>query len=82
MSEGHPLVGDGLYGPNSIDNPQVIENSEELDNKIGRQALHAYYLEIKHPITEEPILTKSSIPEDMLSLFSEEERSIISQIDL
>lgn len=82
LSEGHPLVGDGLYGPNSIDNPQFIENSKELDEKIGRQALHAYYLEIKHPVTEETIITKSKIPDDMLSLFDENEKAIINQIEL
>lgn len=82
LSEGHPLVGDGLYGPNSIDNPQFIENSKKLDEKIGRQALHAYYLEIMHPITEESIITKSKIPDDMLSLFDEDEKTIINQIEL
>lgn len=82
LSENHPLVGDGLYGPNSIDNPNDIPGSDVLDKVIGRQALHAYYLEIQHPITEESIITKSKIPSDMLRLFSEEEQEIINQIEL
>lgn len=82
LSEGHPLVGDGLYGPNSIDNPGNIENSKELDEVIGRQALHAYYLGINHPVTKEEMIFKSSIPEDMLRLFNEDEQKIISQIEL
>lgn len=82
LSEGHPLVGDGLYGPNSIDNPSNIPGSDVLDAKIGRQALHAYYLGIIHPITEELIITKSSIPDDMMSLFDEDEQKFIREIDL
>lgn len=82
LSESHPLVGDGLYGPNSIDNPNDIPGSDVLDSKIGRQALHAYYLGIIHPISGEEIITKSPIPDDMMSLFSEDEQKLIKQIDL
>ena len=71
LSEGHPLVGDGLYGPNSIDNPMEIEGSEELDKLIGRQALHAYYLSLRHPVTEELMEFKSDLPADMRQLVGE-----------
>lgn len=74
LSEGHPLVGDGLYGPNSKDNPMDIEGSEGLDKKIGRQSLHAYYLSLKHPVTEEEMVFKSGLPDDM--------KSIIGDIDI
>lgn len=82
LSEGHPLVGDGLYGPNSIDNPNDIDGSIELDNIIGRQALHAYHLEIVHPITEEKLIFNSHIPDDMLRLFNDKEQEEIRKIDL
>lgn len=82
LSENHPLVGDGLYGPNSVDNPNNIPDSLRLDAIIGRQALHAYYLGIKHPISGEEIITKSPIPRDMLALFSDEEQVIIKKIEL
>ena len=68
LSEGHPLVGDGLYGPNSVDNPGNIENSKELDALIGRQALHAYYLSFNHPTTGERMEFESPIPSDMKRL--------------
>lgn len=68
LSEGHPLVGDGLYGPNSIDNPNDIEGSKELDALVGRQALHAYYLKIRHPISGEEMEFESDLPEDMKRL--------------
>ena len=38
---GHPIVGDYLYGG---DAPHLIE----------RQALHAYYISFRHPLTGEP----------------------------
>lgn len=68
LSEGHPLVGDGLYGPNSVDNPNDIEGSKELDALVGRQALHAYYLKIRHPISGEEMEFESDLPEDMKRL--------------
>lgn len=81
MTNGHPLVGDGLYGPNSIDNPNnSFPKSEELDNKIGRQALHAYYLSVIHPITNEEMTFKSQLPDDMRMLFAEELQEEIIRI--
>ena len=69
---GHPLIGDGLYGPNSIDNPDdSFDNSKIQDEKIGRQALHAYSLEFEHPISHEKMHFMSDIPEDMRRLFPE-----------
>lgn len=68
LSEGHPLVGDGLYGPNSVDNPNDIPGSEELDKLVGRQALHAYYLSFEHPVTHELLEYQSELPDDMKRL--------------
>lgn len=48
---GHPIAGDELYG-----------GTDEL---ISRQALHAYYLELNHPITNEKLILKSDLPEDI-----------------
>lgn len=66
---GHPLVGDGLYGPNSNDNPREIKGSLALDEKVGRQSLHAYSLTFTHPMTHEQMHFISNIPDDMKSLF-------------
>lgn len=80
LSEGHPLVGDGLYGPNSIDNPSgSFPGSMELDRKIGRQALHAYYLKFLHPVTGEVMTFKDKIPEDIKELFSDAASDIIDK---
>ncbi len=49
-----PLLGDDMYG-----------GSRE---KISRQALHCGYLAFVHPVTNERIELKSSLPDDMRSL--------------
>lgn len=53
---GHPLIGDTLYG----------KNSKEAG--IGRQALHAYKLSFKHPITLNLVEITAPIPKDILFL--------------
>lgn len=78
---GHPLVGDGLYGPNSIDNPcDKYDNSKELDLKIGRQALHAYYLDFIHPMSGETMAYNSPLPDDIMNLFSKESQETINNL--
>ena len=47
----HPIVGDELYGGR----PDLI----------GRQALHAYYLQLKHPMTHEEMSIEAPIPADI-----------------
>ena len=64
---GHPLVGDGLYGPNSIDNPSDrFPMSKELDLKVGRVALHAYNLKFTDPLEEDTLREfESPLPPDI-----------------
>lgn len=66
---GHPLVGDGLYGPNSIDNPSDrFPQSPELDKAVGRVALHAYSLKFKDPFDNEVREFESPLPEDITAV--------------
>lgn len=60
---GHPLLGDFLYHP---DYP--IEKTHADKPAIGRQALHAYRLQFRHPITKEMLDFTAEIPEDMEKL--------------
>ncbi|MCQ4924210.1 RluA family pseudouridine synthase [Tissierella carlieri] len=53
---GHPIIGDVLYN----------EESPYID----RQALHSYYLKIKHPRTKKDIEFIASLPEDMKRLIN------------
>lgn len=57
---GHPLIGDWLYG-----------NGDAERELIGRQALHAGHLVLRHPATQKPMIFTSELPEDMKKLISE-----------
>lgn len=52
---GHPLPGDFLYNPG--------------DTRIARPALHAWQLELVHPLTRQPMRFISPVPRDILSIF-------------
>ncbi len=67
---GHPLVGDGLYGPYSSDFPNTDIVSAAADKLIDRQALHACKLCFYHPITHEKLCFESDIPQDMKNLLT------------
>lgn len=67
---GHPLVGDGLYGPRSNDFPDPDMLYIENEDKISRQALHACKLGFYHPITNEWMEFFSEMPSDMQALLS------------
>lgn len=54
---GNPIYGDALYG--------VME-----DEYIGRQALHAFELQIIHPRTGEVLKFQSQLPEDIKKLLA------------
>ena len=54
---GHPLIGDFLYYPK--------------DERMNRQALHAWHLSFEHPITKEKMNFEAPIPEDMLAFWNE-----------
>ena len=50
---GHPLVGDALYGGST-------------ENGMGRQALHAFRLAFRHPMTGEALDFASALPADFV----------------
>lgn len=52
---GHPLPGDYLYHPDY--------------RRIQRQPLHSFQLEFTHPITKEPMLFTTPVPEDFRIAF-------------
>lgn len=54
---GCPLAGDGLYGTET--------------GLIGRPALHAASLQLKHPITGERIDARAPLPEDLQRLIAQ-----------
>lgn len=52
---GHPLPGDYLYHPDY--------------RVIGRQPLHSYQIEFRHPVTEKDMLFTAPVPEDFVQAF-------------
>ncbi len=52
--DGHPLIGDDLYGEDS--------------GRFHRQALHCSKLQFKHPFTNEDVLVEAPLPEDITGL--------------
>ena len=57
---GHPLVGDPVYGSRRVADPLLAG--------FGRQALHAFRLELLHPVKNEAMRWFSPLPEDFSSL--------------
>jgi 23S rRNA pseudouridine1911/1915/1917 synthase len=56
-SRGWPIVGDALYGvPHET---------------MTRQALHAWRVQLPHPITRQPIDLEAPIPRDIRGLIGE-----------
>lgn len=53
--KGHPLLGDSLYG-----GPEQFGNQ-----RFTRQCLHAWKLELNHPVTGAPLCFEAATPPDM-----------------
>lgn len=58
---GHPCVGDQVYG----------KRSNKADHGLPRQFLHAYRIELHHPITGELISLRDPLPADLARMLRE-----------
>ncbi len=54
---GFPLYGDKMYGGDT--------------RLIGRQALHCGYIRFRHPMSDEMVVVRSELPEDIKALLDE-----------
>ncbi|MFO0659342.1 MAG: RluA family pseudouridine synthase [Polyangiaceae bacterium] len=69
-----PIVGDKLYAfdegyfKRDIDGEATDEDRERLE--LPRHALHAYRIELPHPMTNEPWVVEASLPDDMQVFWS------------
>jgi 23S rRNA pseudouridine1911/1915/1917 synthase len=70
-SLGHAVVGDPLYGGNRAGSRKALPSAaaEALEN-WQRQALHAYRLAFKHPLSGELLEFTSEPPADMQALLA------------
>lgn len=68
---GHPLIGDPVYGTQKRKIMRHFsENFLMFLKDFSRQALHAHFLALEHPITGNYIEFKSAIPNDMEMLLN------------
>lgn len=54
---GHPVLGDSEYGKRGVDLSETLQ--------IARQMLHATFLAVKHPKTQERVEFSAPMPSDM-----------------
>jgi 23S rRNA pseudouridine1911/1915/1917 synthase len=69
---GNPVLCDRLYGGRAIiSQGEVQHRRENATILLDRQALHAYRLSLRHPITEQPLTFEAPIPADIQKLLTE-----------
>jgi 23S rRNA pseudouridine1911/1915/1917 synthase len=61
---GHPVLGDGVYGSPARDR-------QVLGITVSRQMLHAWRLQLIHPITGKKLSLEAPLPDDMLALLAQ-----------
>jgi RluA family pseudouridine synthase len=64
-SRGHPIIGDSFYGATTQFGPQTADPRERWI------ALHARSLELRHPMTGEPVSVKAPPLPELWSSFGE-----------
>lgn len=64
----HPLVGDPVYLGRRQPAGKVPDYLQQCLRRFTRQALHARYLELEHPVTGERMNWHAATPDDMVEL--------------
>lgn len=67
---GYPLVGDPVYGKKIPKNKNYSEALWQALNQFPRQALHAEYLALQHPVTQEFMAWHKELPSDLQMLLN------------
>lgn len=67
---GYPLVGDPVYGGRFRIPPAASPTMVQSLKEFPRQALHARFLELDHPITGERMKWQSPLPDDFVWLLT------------
>jgi 23S rRNA pseudouridine1911/1915/1917 synthase len=71
-SIGHPLLGDPKYGAGFRTKSALLStNAQAALADLGRQALHAYILSVKHPKSGEIVRFRSELPPELARLRDE-----------
>jgi 23S rRNA pseudouridine1911/1915/1917 synthase len=64
---GHPIVGDVMYGGSPISEADIAGDGSTAPI-FEQQALHAWRIEFRHPITEQPMSLEASFHEPLKQL--------------
>ncbi|MCK5140274.1 MAG: RluA family pseudouridine synthase, partial [Thermodesulfovibrionia bacterium] len=64
-ASGHPVLGDKSYGK------KILLKFMHKTVSFNRQMLHAYSLELKHPVKGNPLVFTAPMPEDMKKAIKE-----------
>ena len=71
-SIGHPVMGDPAYGAGFRTKSVLLPSkAQEALAALGRQALHAHILTVKHPASGEILTFRSELPLDLARLHDE-----------
>ncbi|HML07370.1 MAG TPA: RluA family pseudouridine synthase [Xanthobacteraceae bacterium] len=71
-SIGHPLLGDEAYGSGFRTKAALLPEKAQMALKaLGRQALHAHILVLKHPTTGKILRFRAELPPDLARLHHE-----------
>ncbi len=66
---GHPLIGDQTYGSGFRTKAKRLpEAARERVETLARQALHAYILQVSHPVSGELLRFQSALPPELEAL--------------
>jgi 23S rRNA pseudouridine1911/1915/1917 synthase len=66
---GHPVMGDPVYATGfRTSAARLGPDSRAALASLDRQALHAAFLRVQHPVTAEPVEAESRLPADMAAL--------------
>ncbi|HUC50561.1 MAG TPA: RluA family pseudouridine synthase [Xanthobacteraceae bacterium] len=68
-SIGHPILGDNVYGSGFLTKATLLSPAAQAAlSALGRQALHAHILSVKHPSSGEFLEFRSELPPDLTRL--------------
>lgn len=68
---GYPIVGDPVYGGRKGRVAGLTDGLNELLLNFPRQALHAFHLQLEHPVSAELLDFSAPLPDDIESLIQE-----------
>jgi 23S rRNA pseudouridine1911/1915/1917 synthase len=66
---GHPVMGDPVYASGfRTSASRLAARSRATLQRLDRQALHAAFLRVEHPVTGKPVAFESPLPPDIANL--------------